>query len=196
MFSGVYQSLLLLLFVLVFYTADSLLIRRYDRLRAYGSSRSWSYTALAVVAALFLIVQPVLLPGLGLRVAAWWGIVLQVLGLLLLAGGLALHWWARTHLGQFYGEREELQPGQHLVQEGPYAYVRHPLYTSYFILSGGMLLVNPSLPMLLVLAYALVDFSLATRREEKLLVESLPGYADYMARTPRFFPRLAALFRR
>ena len=144
---------------------------------------------MAMIAAAFVVVQPTVLPWLGLSTAAWWGLLVQALGLVSVLGALALHWWARTHLGQFYGEREELQPGQTLVTTGPYAYMRHPIYTSYFLLAGGLLLINPALPTLLAVLYAFVDFSLATRREEKLLVESLPGYADYAARTPRFLPR-------
>jgi protein-S-isoprenylcysteine O-methyltransferase Ste14 len=53
----------------------------------------------------------------------------------------------------------------------------------------GLLLVNPALPTLLAVVYAHIDFTLATRREEKLLKEALSGYADYMTRTPRFLPR-------
>jgi protein-S-isoprenylcysteine O-methyltransferase Ste14 len=189
MFTGITQSAAILAVAVVFYAVDFWLIRRYDRLRAAGSSRSWSYTIMAMIAAAFVVVQPTVLPWLGLSTAAWWGLLVQAVGLVIVLGSLALHWWARTHLGQFYGEREELQPGQTLVTTGPYAYMRHPIYTSYFMLAIGLTLINPALPTLLAVLYAFVDFSLATRREEKLLAESLPGYADYAARTPRFLPR-------
>lgn len=144
---------------------------------------------MALIAAIIVVVQPVLWPGLGLVVKAWWGLWLQILGLLLMGGGLALHWWARFHLQQFYGERVEFQPGQYLVESGPYAYVRHPIYTSFFMCALGLLMVNLSLPALLVAGYLFVDFTLAARREELLLRESLPGYGNYMVRTPRFLPR-------
>jgi protein-S-isoprenylcysteine O-methyltransferase Ste14 len=190
MLTGIYQSGAILAAVVVFYAVDSWLIRRYDSLRAAGSSRSWSYTLMIVIPVVLIIVQPTAWPGLGVYTDAWWGLLMQAVGLVLLLGGLTLHWWARLHLGQFYGEREEVQTGQYLVQSGPYAYVRHPLYTSYFALALGLVLINPALSTLLAVAYAVVDFWLATRREEKLLVENLPGYADYIARTPRFLPRL------
>ncbi|MEJ5312331.1 MAG: isoprenylcysteine carboxylmethyltransferase family protein [Anaerolineae bacterium] len=190
MFTGIVQAAVILAVIVIFYVVDSLLIRHYDRLRAYGSSRNWGYTAIAVTAALFLTVQPVVLPGLGVYTREWWGLAVQIGGLVLIAGALALYWWGRLHLGQFYGERVEIQPGQYLITDGPYAYIRHPLYTAYFALAIGLALINPSLPMLLVVIYAFVDFSQATRREEKLLVERLPGYAEYMARTPRYLPRL------
>jgi protein-S-isoprenylcysteine O-methyltransferase Ste14 len=185
-----FRSVAIFFVILAFYLTDVWLMRRYDPLRAAGSSRSWSYTAVAVLGAILLIIQPAIWPGLGLELAGLWAVVFMAAGLLLAAGALAIHVWARTHLGQFYGEREEVQPGQFLIERGPYAYVRHPLYTSYFFFTFGFLLINPSLPTVLALVYALVDFSLATRREETLLSRELPGYAEYMARTPRFFPAL------
>jgi protein-S-isoprenylcysteine O-methyltransferase Ste14 len=188
MLTGVYQSVTILAVVAIFYAVDFWLIHRYDPLRSHGSSRSWDYTFFILIVTVFVVAQPVVWPGLGIHTGAWWGLSVQLLGLALVLGALTVHWWARGHLGQFYGEREEVQPGQYLVEDGPYAYVRHPLYTSYFLIAIGLALVNPALPTLLTAVYAFVDFSLAARREERLLVENLPGYADYMACTPRFLP--------
>ncbi len=190
MLTGIYQSIAILAVIVLFYGLDFWLVHRYDPLRVEGSSKSWSYTTLAILAAALVIAQPIVWPGLGVRIEAWWGMLAQALGLLLILGALVLHGWARVHLGQFFGEREEVQAGQYLIESGPYAHIRHPLYTSYYIFAAGLVLVNPALTTLLAAVYAYVDFSLAIRREEKLLAEQLPGYADYMARTPRFLPGL------
>ncbi|NTW11851.1 MAG: hypothetical protein HGA30_00900, partial [Anaerolineales bacterium] len=40
------------------------------------------------------------------------------------------------------------------------------------------------------LLYTIWDFTRAARQEEDLLTRTLPGYADYALRTPRFLPRL------
>lgn len=190
MLGGIYQSAAILILLVVFYGVDVWLMHRYDPLRAEGSCRAWGYTVMASCAAVLLILQPVVWPGLGLHISGRWALVIQVGGLVLTLTALALHWWARLCLGQFYGEREEVQAGQYLVESGPYAYIRHPIYTSYFLFTIGLLLINPSLFTLAAVMYAFVDFSQAVRREEKLLSEKLPGYAEYMARTPRFLPRL------
>ena len=190
MLVGITQSIAALAMIVAFYVVDVLLIHRYDPFRAHGSSRSWSWTVMALIAGLLVVVQPVLWPRLGIVAQAWWGLGLQVVGLLLMGGGLAVHWWARFHLQQFYGERIEFQPGQHLVESGPYAYVRHPIYTSFFMCITGLLLVSPSLPVLLVAVYFFVDFTRVARREELLLGKNLPEYDDYMVRTPRFLPKL------
>ena len=190
MFGGVWQSAVILATFIAFYIVDVWLMRRFDPLRAEGSSRAWDYTIMILLAGTFLVIQPVVWPGLGFHTDALWGLLIQLAGLLLTLGALALHLWARLNLRHFYGEREEVQSGQFLIESGPYAHIRHPIYTSYYTYAVGLLLVNPSVPMLLAVVYAFVDFSLAVRREEKLLAADLPGYAEFAARTPRFVPRL------
>ncbi len=82
-----------------------------------------------------------------------------------------------------------------LVTAGPYALCRHPLYALSILAAAGLGLGTGSLALTL-LAVAVVAALLwrAARAEERLLL-ALHGarYAEYMARTPRFRPRLAAL---
>ena len=190
MFSGIYQSITTLAIIATFSITDWILTLRYDRQRqAEGSAKSWDITTIVTIATIFLIVQPALLPWMGLHTNAWWGLLLQTVGILLTLGGLGLHWWSRTHLQQFYAERAEVQPGHRLVDSGPYAYVRHPMFSSYFMFASGLLLINPALPTLVIAIYTFWDFAHAARQGEKLLAENLPDYIDYMARTPRFVPK-------
>ncbi len=191
MLVGVYQTAATLLFALAFYAVDFRLMARYDRQRrAAGSGRSWDYTIMVMLMFGVLALQPVLLPWMGVQVPGPWGWLIQVAGAALILGGLALQTWARLHLRQFYAERVELQPGHYLVDSGPYAYVRHPLFTSFFMCVIGLLLVNPALPTALVTLYVFWDFPRAARQEEELLSQNVPGYTEYMAHTPRFLPSL------
>ena len=194
MYTGVVQSAITLLLALVFYAQDIWLMRRYDPDRADdGSARSWSWTIFAMVMAAIVVLQPILLPGFGFSTDAWWGLLLQIVGLLLMAAGLALHWWARSHLRQFFGERVEYQQGQYLIETGPYAYVRHPIYTAFFLCIAGLFLVNPAVTTLLITLYFFWDFARAARKEEALLGKELPGYTEYLARTPRYLPKWGRL---
>ena len=165
-------------------------MRHYDRQRAQGpSARSWRYTFLMVAFWALLVVQPILLPGLGVSTTAWWGLAIQAAGIALIACGLTLHWWARSHLQHFYVEDVRFQEGQYLVDTGPYSRVRHPVFTSFFLIAMGMLLVNPALTTLAMVLYVSVDFSSAAREEEALLSQELPEYVQYMGHTGRFFPK-------
>lgn len=195
MLTGVYQSAVTLLLAAAFYAQDIYLIRRFDPDRVEGSARSWSWTLFATVLAAVVVLQPVLWPALGLYTESVLGLVIQAGGLLLMMGGLALHWRARWHLRQFFGERVEYQPGQWLVETGPYAYVRHPIYTAFFLCVTGLLLVNPALITLLVVLYFLWDFSRAARQEEALLTAELAGYKEYMCRTSRYLPPLSQMLK-
>jgi protein-S-isoprenylcysteine O-methyltransferase Ste14 len=191
MYTGICQSVVTLVAIAAFYSVDLVFMLRYDRKRrADGSGRSWSFTLMALAAGALLVLQPILLPWLSLRINAWWGALIQLVGLILIVWALLLHTWSRLHLQQFYAERVELQAEHRLVDTGPYRYVRHPLFTAYFLFVSGVLLINPALPTLLVAVYAYWDFFGAAKDEEELLGQKLPGYDRYMACTPRFLPRL------
>ncbi len=80
-------------------------MRHFDRYHAQGAgTRSWRYTFLMAALWAVLVMQPVLLPGLGVSTIAWWGLAIQAAGIALIACALALHWWARSHLQHFYVE--------------------------------------------------------------------------------------------
>lgn len=189
MFTGFPQSVVTLTMLVTFYAVDFLLIARYDQSRqAEGSGRSWDYTLMIGVVVLILALQPALLPEIGLQITARWGLVMQGIGMICVMGSIMLHIWARLHLRQYYAERVEFQPAHELIDSGPYARIRHPVFTSFFGLVIGLVLVNPALPTALFAAYTWWDFSRAARAEEELLTAKLPGYAEYMTRTGRFLP--------
>jgi len=76
--------------------------------------------------------------------------------------------------------RLQEERGQRVVSTGPYAYVRHPMYTGAALFFFGVPLLLGSLVGLL--AAPLFTAALATRAltEEDLLRRELPGYAAYM----------------
>jgi protein-S-isoprenylcysteine O-methyltransferase Ste14 len=190
MWTGLFQSAVIFSTGLVYYLVDAWLIGHYDQHRAEeGSGRSWGYTAFMVTFLALLVLQPVFLPGLGLQISWRWGFLVQIVGIGIIAVALALHWWARSHLKHFYVEDVRFQEGHYLVDTGPYRLVRHPVFTSFFVISLGLLLVNPAVTTLLMGIYVMIDFPRAARLEEGLLLEELPEYTDYMERTGRFWPR-------
>jgi protein-S-isoprenylcysteine O-methyltransferase Ste14 len=80
--------------------------------------------------------------------------------------------------------RVQAERGQHVIDTGPYALVRHPMYASAMLYLIGMpLLLGSWYGLLGTLGIALAVGWRATR-EEQTLARELPGYADYMARVP------------
>lgn len=192
MLLGLPQSIATLLTVLLFYAMDFVLIHRYDKKRqARGSGRAWDFTFFIFVMVAVLILQPMLLPGLGWQTRQPWGLVIQAMGVLSILVALALHVWSRAHLQQFYAERVEIQPEHKVVDTGPYRLMRHPVITSFFGIATGLFLINPAVTTLAALLYTLWDFRRAAKQEEELLSATLAGYTEYARRTPRFLPRLS-----
>lgn len=77
-------------------------------------------------------------------------------------------------------------------REGPYQWVRHPIYTAFIALGIGLFLLTESwmagVPWLMSIGLAL-----ATRmdEEEAMMVEQFgESYKEYKVRTGRFLPRL------
>lgn len=191
MMTGMFQTILILSSILLFYLQDTFYMSRFQRLRrASGKSRSYGYTFLVGIMTFILAVQPVLYPQLSLDITGVRGLAIQIAGITLIFLALVIHAWARLHLRQFYAERVEIQIFHLLVDTGPYALVRHPVIATFFLFATGLLLINPSFTTLFVLAFTIWDFSRAARQEEELLSGKLRGYRAYMERTPAFFPRL------
>lgn len=78
-----------------------------------------------------------------------------------------------------------------LVTWGPYAYVRHPFYTSFLLAFLAAAIALPHLVTLGCFAYAGIALSMTAAREERRLAASVFGasYSEYMTATGRFFPR-------
>jgi protein-S-isoprenylcysteine O-methyltransferase Ste14 len=78
--------------------------------------------------------------------------------------------------------RIQTEHGHHVIDTGPYAFVRHPGYLGF---AGWMV----SIPLLLASAWAFIPALLAvvgivvrTALEDRTLYAELPGYAEYTTR--------------
>ena len=80
--------------------------------------------------------------------------------------------------------------GDVLVEAGPYARVRHPLYDGVLMQLMGLCVLLPRWPVLAACGLAAAWVQVQARLEERDLVERVAGYRGYMARVPRFVPRL------
>ncbi len=94
-----------------------------------------------------------------------------VVGAAIATAGLGFSVWARVHLGEYWSGNVTLKEGHRLIRSGPYALVRHPIYTGIL---GGMVGSAVALDQVRgVLAVALLTFSFVRklRHEEKWLTE-------------------------
>ncbi len=113
---------------------------------------------------------------------------LMLLGLAAMVFGGWLVWSGTRGLGDSFTALPRPHDDATLIQDGPYARIRHPIYAGVMCLSLGWAVATRSLPALVAaLALALV-LDLKARREEVWLAERYPDYHDYRSRTHRFVP--------
>lgn len=111
------------------------------------------------------------------------------LGVALVALGLAFSVWARLHLGRNWSGTVTLKEGHELIRRGPYAYVRHPIYTGLLVALLGSALECGEPRALLGVALALISFVYKLRIEEVLMRQTFPAeYPRYSAQVPALIP--------
>jgi protein-S-isoprenylcysteine O-methyltransferase Ste14 len=107
-----------------------------------------------------------------------------LLGDLLVAAGLVLVWLV-FRANPFAAAAVNVETGQTVISTGPYALVRHPMYSAGLLLFLGIpvalgswwgLVLFP--PLLVLVIWRLLD-------EERYLSIHLPGYRDYCAKVRR-----------
>jgi protein-S-isoprenylcysteine O-methyltransferase Ste14 len=116
-------------------------------------------------------------------ILGWTGVALCALGF-----GLAIG--ARWYLGSNWGMPMSRKEQPELVTSGPYAFIRHPIYTGLIVaMLGSAVGVNIYWAVMLVPVGAYFIYS--ARREEAVMLQQFPEqYAAYMARTGMLAPRL------
>jgi protein-S-isoprenylcysteine O-methyltransferase Ste14 len=112
-------------------------------------------------------------------------------GELLVAAGVGIAIWARRHIGEFWSARVTLKEDHRLIQSGPYARVRHPIYTGVLVAMMGTALFVGEWRALLGVLLVFVTHWLKARREEALLTEQFGAeYREYRERTGSLVPRV------
>ncbi len=102
---------------------------------------------------------------------------------------LGLFAWTHVTLGRFWSTCLQLRSDHQLVTTGPYARIRHPMYSAIlgWMMSLGLVAAN-WLPFVFATATAL-NFILRIRPEEKMMLQQFGDeYREYMKRSGRLLP--------
>ena len=103
----------------------------------------------------------------------WAGIVLTV-------AGLGLSVWARRHLGEYWSDKVALKVDHQLIRSGPYAFLRHPIYSGVLFGVAGSALAIGEWRGIAVLAVMSLNYGLKARREERILQGKFgQSFAEY-----------------
>jgi protein-S-isoprenylcysteine O-methyltransferase Ste14 len=110
-------------------------------------------------------------------------LALQALGfaMLLLCTGFIM-WVLRENSFAAPVVKLQAERGHHVISTGPYAFVRHPMYSGTVLFFIGVPLLLGSWWGVLLSPLFVVLFAIRAGIEERALIAGLPGYADYAAR--------------
>jgi protein-S-isoprenylcysteine O-methyltransferase Ste14 len=115
---------------------------------------------------------------------------LRWLGFFLGLTSLALMAWTQVELGTQWSAQLQLREEHHLVTTGPYARVRHPMYTSMFGWGMALALVTAHWIFVVLAVLAIAGLIARVPREEQMMIEEFgEEYKAYRQRTGRFFPK-------
>jgi protein-S-isoprenylcysteine O-methyltransferase Ste14 len=103
----------------------------------------------------------------------------QFAGAVGLLASFAVIWWCTATNHYLSESRIQADRGHRVVRNGPYRFVRHPMYTSLIVSMSSMALLLGSWlalgPALLIAALLVVR----TVFEDRMLKDLLPGYQEY-----------------
>ena len=111
-------------------------------------------------------------------------------GLALVVAGIGFSIWSARTLGRHFDMEVEVHEGHEVVDQGPFAIVRHPVYFGLAVhLIGASLATGNGILILGTLFGAFPALYIRASAEELLLRESLgAAYDAYARRVPMLFP--------
>ena len=108
---------------------------------------------------------------------------LAVIAAALTAAGLSVALWARVTLGRNWSGEVVLKEQHDVIDRGPYAFVRHPIYTGVLLMVLGTVTISGTWAALLLFTTLVAGLIVKARREERLLTTHFPEvYPRYRAR--------------
>ena len=115
----------------------------------------------------------------------WAGVGIALIGFVLLQ-------WSQVTLGKSWSDTPRMMKDQRLITDGPYHFIRHPIYTAFIFILGSTLLISSNwfiglawIGMTILEVISRIDF------EESLMLEYFgEQYQEYMKKTGRLLPKL------
>jgi protein-S-isoprenylcysteine O-methyltransferase Ste14 len=112
-----------------------------------------------------------------------------LIGMVVCVSGVLIAVWARYVLAGNWSGNITLKQDHELIERGPYAWVRHPIYTGIFLMFLRTAIASGGLGNVLGLLLISLAMIIKYRQEEALMLRHFPDqYPAYMRRTKRLIP--------
>jgi len=105
--------------------------------------------------------------------------------------GLGLATWARIHLGRNWSDKVVIQAGHQLIRSGPYARLRHPIYSGVLLGVLGTAVVLGEWRGVIAFVLLLANYAIKAKKEDRVLEESFgTEFQEHKRRAGFLLPRL------
>ena len=113
-----------------------------------------------------------------------------MLGALLTAAGVGFAIWARRHIGKNWSGQVTIRKEHELIRTGPYAHIRHPIYTGMLLAVAGTAIAIGEYRAIVAFAVIAIGLVVKARREESFLATQFgPAFDEHRRQTGFFLPR-------
>lgn len=117
---------------------------------------------------------------------------LRYLGLVVTVCGLAVAFWARHQLGRYWSDKVEVKVDHKLIRGGPYARIRHPIYSGVLLGVAGTALAIGEWRGILAFVILLANYTVKAKKEERLLASQFGReFEAYKRQTGFLIPRFS-----
>jgi protein-S-isoprenylcysteine O-methyltransferase Ste14 len=142
----------------------------------------------ALVSSILYVLFPSLLTWASAPFPAW----LRWIGLGVCLAGFVLLEASQRALGRNWSDQPRVTSTQQLVTTGPYRTIRNPIYTSFLLILGALLLISANWSVgISWIASVALDAAVRIRYEERAMTDRFgEEYIEYRKRTGRLFPKL------
>ena len=116
--------------------------------------------------------------------------VIRWIGMALTVAGLSLCVWARHHLGEYWSDKVALKVDHRLIRSGPYAFLRHPIYSGVLLGVLGSAFAIGEWRGVVVLVVMTANYWVKAQREDRILSARFgDSFTDYKRHAGFLLPK-------
>jgi protein-S-isoprenylcysteine O-methyltransferase Ste14 len=116
--------------------------------------------------------------------------VSAIVGVVLTWSGIGLAIWARYHLAEYWSARITIKEDHQLIRTGPYAHLRHPIYSGLVLATIGSTVVIDEWRCVFGVCLVLTGYCLKARKEETMLSQQFgDAFREHQKHTGFLIPR-------
>jgi len=128
-----------------------------------------------------------ILKGVGVYKSYEW---LRLIGALLVYISLMINLYGRVVLQSNWSNQIRIREDHHIVTDGPFKFVRHPLYTTTILMIYGAAMCYSNYVVIILNTLIFIPvMKYRAKQEEVELVKYLEGYSDYQDNVGMLFPK-------